>query len=331
MKDACLEFLLQYLPSMPIPPIDGEENGLEYSVSNLDLTRFKLKKEDVHLTLGDFSVLNRAAESARATQPVTIQEVGDGSGSSAAAVSAAAAASPSKDVPLPPPSPQQPMPPTPPPESVRGASEGVTSSSSSSSAPPNSTLLTVQADNISAEFLNLHWSYKQKYFPYLEGGGSCDAQVSGCRIALAFDLRRDFRRKRTDESDQSATTTTAAGGSSGDKSGSGRRSRSSGSSDGTGTGGGGGGGVVALPSGSKRPNSTTGSEGGGVLAALLEAAHVPGEFSGAVLDLTGGSGSSGSGSDDKGSKSSPGQGPSLLWEPVLVLGKCDVQIDDLAV
>ena len=30
MKDACLEFLLQYLPSMPIPPIDGEQDGLEY-------------------------------------------------------------------------------------------------------------------------------------------------------------------------------------------------------------------------------------------------------------------------------------------------------------
>ena len=27
MKDACLEFLLQYLPSMPIPPIDGEKVG----------------------------------------------------------------------------------------------------------------------------------------------------------------------------------------------------------------------------------------------------------------------------------------------------------------
>ena len=35
MKDALLEFLLQYLPSMPIPPIDGEEDGLEYSVSGL--------------------------------------------------------------------------------------------------------------------------------------------------------------------------------------------------------------------------------------------------------------------------------------------------------
>ena len=29
MKDACLEFLLQYLPSMPIPPIDGEKDMME--------------------------------------------------------------------------------------------------------------------------------------------------------------------------------------------------------------------------------------------------------------------------------------------------------------
>jgi hypothetical protein len=316
MKDACLEFLLQYLPSMPIPPIDGEENGLEYSVSNLNLNRFKLKKEDVHLTLGDFSVLNQAADAARAAEP-TIEELGDdvsAGGSSAATSSVAAvAAPPGRDVPLqPPPPPQGPLPPLPPPSPREStASSGGEVEGAPPSAPPNSTLLTVQADNISAEFVDLRWSYKQQYFPYLEGGGTCDAKVSGCRIALAFDLRRDFRRKRTDESDQSATAA---------KSGS-----SSGGSSSEG-------GVVALPSGSKRPNSTTGSEGGGVLAALLEAAHVPDEFSGAVLDLTGGSSSGSSGGDSGGSGGGgKGQGPSLIWEPVLVLGKCDVQIDDLTV
>ena len=54
MKDACLEFLLQYLPSMPIPPIDGEEDGLEYSISNLDLSRFRLRKEDECYTWRSF-------------------------------------------------------------------------------------------------------------------------------------------------------------------------------------------------------------------------------------------------------------------------------------
>jgi hypothetical protein len=283
LKDACLEFLLQYLPSMPIPPIDGEENGLEYSVSNLDLTRFKLKKEDVRVTLGDFSVLNHAADAARAAAPAS-------SGAGQAAAVAAAVAAPAGA-------------PLPPPPAVSGAGQAA-------AAPPSSTLLTVRATNISAQFLKLHWSYKQKYFPYLEGGGSCDAQVAGCSIALSFDLRRDFRRKRqTDAAPPAAAT---AAGSSGD----GAPGGSSGGSSGV---------VAALPSGVKRQNSTTGSEGGGVLAALLEAAQVPDHLSGAVLGLANG----GSGGATSGGGAAPA--PSLIWEPVLVLGSCDVQIDDLVV
>ena len=44
LTDACLEFLLQYLPSMPIPPIDGEKDMMEYSVRNLDMSGFKVSR-----------------------------------------------------------------------------------------------------------------------------------------------------------------------------------------------------------------------------------------------------------------------------------------------
>jgi len=117
-KDACLDFLLEYLPSMPVPPIDGEHDMLEYSIKNLDLSGFHLRKEDVTVTLGDLT--------SDQSQPV----------------------------------------------------------------------LAIEAANISAQFTSLQWSYKQKYFPYLEGSGSADAHVSQAAIQLSLQLRRQIRTRK---------------------------------------------------------------------------------------------------------------------------------------
>ena len=47
VKDSALEFLLQYLPSIQVPPIQGEKDNVEYTISNIDLGGFKIKKEGV--------------------------------------------------------------------------------------------------------------------------------------------------------------------------------------------------------------------------------------------------------------------------------------------
>jgi hypothetical protein len=286
MKDACLEFLLQYLPSMPIPPIDGEQDGLEYSISNLDLSRFKLRKEDVSVTLGDLSELNRSVEKERrdkeaeavsAAQPPPITPPHGG------------AASPLVNPPKPP--------------SMGGKKQG----------KPDSTLLTIKARNISAEFVQLHWSYKQKFFPYLEGGGSCDAVVQDASITLSFEIRRDFRRKKTDQAksglahDASTVSPAAdAGAVVGGASAVGSTSSS----------------CSASPDASEkgkqagtRENMATGTEGSGVFAALLEVAGA----SNSIVTMANSMGSP------------QGQQPqtSLIWEPVLILGNCDIQIADL--
>lgn len=44
MTDSCLDFLLDYLPSMPIPPITGLKDNVEYTISQLDMSGFKLNK-----------------------------------------------------------------------------------------------------------------------------------------------------------------------------------------------------------------------------------------------------------------------------------------------
>mmetsp|Transcript_32274 Transcript_32274/g.37632 ORF Transcript_32274/g.37632 Transcript_32274/m.37632 type:complete len:1352 (+) Transcript_32274:164-4219(+) len=45
--DSALDFMLRILPSMPIQPFDGVRDGLIYSMSNLSMKGFKLKKEDI--------------------------------------------------------------------------------------------------------------------------------------------------------------------------------------------------------------------------------------------------------------------------------------------
>jgi hypothetical protein len=44
LTDSCLDFLLDYLPSMPIPPITGLKDNVEYTISQLDMSGFKLNK-----------------------------------------------------------------------------------------------------------------------------------------------------------------------------------------------------------------------------------------------------------------------------------------------
>jgi hypothetical protein len=45
--DSALEFLLKILPSMTIPPFEGVRDGLIYSIKNLSMHGFKLRKEDI--------------------------------------------------------------------------------------------------------------------------------------------------------------------------------------------------------------------------------------------------------------------------------------------
>jgi len=267
MKNACLEFLLQYLPSLPIPPIEGEEDGLEYAVSNMDLSRFKLKKEDVEVKLGDLAGLSKAALSNNKT--TTELEDTKQAKAPAAAATAATTSTPQPDVKV------------------------------TTEETPDSTILTVTASNISAEFIKLHWSYKQKYFPYLEGGGSCDAVVTGCSISISFEVRRDFRKKRPSVVATPASTTSNDTGTAGAKEG-------------------GGDGLVGL-----KKNMTSGSEGGNVLSAMIDVA------TGGNVDTS--SGMIGEAlSAFSSSSGSTSSAPSLIWEPVMVLGKCHVMIEDLS-
>jgi len=53
--DTSLDFLLRVLPSMHVPPFDGVRDGLMYTLSNLSMEGFKVKKEDIYIEIAGIS------------------------------------------------------------------------------------------------------------------------------------------------------------------------------------------------------------------------------------------------------------------------------------
>ncbi|CAN0100653.1 unnamed protein product, partial [Ectocarpus sp. 12 AP-2014] len=55
IKDSTIDFLLEYLPHIEVPPISGTSSRVGYAITNLDLSGFRLRKEDVDVQLVDLS------------------------------------------------------------------------------------------------------------------------------------------------------------------------------------------------------------------------------------------------------------------------------------
>ena len=53
VKDKALEFLMAYLPTAKVPPIEGEKDGVEYTLSNIDLSGFKVQSKDVEVAINE--------------------------------------------------------------------------------------------------------------------------------------------------------------------------------------------------------------------------------------------------------------------------------------
>ena len=53
VKDKALEFLMAYLPTAKVPPVEGEKDGVEYTLSNIDLSGFKVQSKDVEVAINE--------------------------------------------------------------------------------------------------------------------------------------------------------------------------------------------------------------------------------------------------------------------------------------
>lgn len=62
VTDSALEFLLKILPSMPVEPFEGVRDGLIYSIKNLSMHGFKLKKEDIMVEIAGIRAAGQTGE-----------------------------------------------------------------------------------------------------------------------------------------------------------------------------------------------------------------------------------------------------------------------------
>jgi len=53
--DTALDFALRVIPSMPVPPLEGVNDGLVYEISNLSMEGFRVRKEDIRIQLAGMS------------------------------------------------------------------------------------------------------------------------------------------------------------------------------------------------------------------------------------------------------------------------------------
>ncbi|KAG3047576.1 hypothetical protein JG687_00013409 [Phytophthora cactorum] len=118
MKDHCLDFFTSVLPTLKIDTISGVEDDIAYSISKLDLSNFRVKKERVKVRMGT----------------VVDEE-----------------------------------------------------------------LFTVRATHLTALLKGFDWTFEQKYFPYLHGGGVADAVLSGGVISLGFKAEKKVVNQETEE------------------------------------------------------------------------------------------------------------------------------------
>ncbi|CAI5744714.1 unnamed protein product [Peronospora destructor] len=118
MKDHCLDFLTSVLPTLKVDTISGVEDDIAYSISELDLSNFRVKKERVTVRMGT----------------VVDEE-----------------------------------------------------------------LFTVRATHLTALLKGFDWTFEQKYFPYLHGGGVADAVLSGGVISLGFKAEKNVVNEETGE------------------------------------------------------------------------------------------------------------------------------------
>jgi hypothetical protein len=135
---------------MPVPPFEGVKDGLVYHISNLSMKGFKVRKEDIQISLAGMRATKKERESTPSDDDYS-KEFG---------MSSANESSGSLEY-----------------EEIKGAVKATE-------------LLIIDIRGISALFDNAAWSFEQTYFPYLKGNGLADVKMADGSIRLQFELRR---------------------------------------------------------------------------------------------------------------------------------------------
>jgi hypothetical protein len=171
--DVALDFFLRILPSMPVPPFEGVKDGLVYHIANLSMKGFKVRKEDIQISLAGMRATKKGQESTPPRQPTDETSPGAFDAGAVEIHSSVSTNSLESSESL-----QY--------EEIKGTVKATE-------------LLIIDIRGISALFDNAAWSFEQTYLPYLKGNGLANVKMSDGSIRLQFELRR--QRKQTESSD----------------------------------------------------------------------------------------------------------------------------------
>jgi hypothetical protein len=164
--DVALDFFLRILPSMPVPPFEGVKDGLVYHISNLSMKGFKVRKEDIQISLAGMRATKKEQESTSQSQPMDEASPGAFDAGAVEIHSSVSMNSLESSESL-----QF--------EEIKGTVKATE-------------LLIIDIRGISALFDNAAWSFEQTYLPYLKGNGLANVKMSDGSIRLQFELRRQL-------------------------------------------------------------------------------------------------------------------------------------------
>jgi len=171
--DSALDFLLRILPSMPVPPFEGVKDGLIYSIKNLSMHGFKVRKEDIMVEISGI----RASDQSGASMDMEKKTESNGIEEPRVDYSVASYG---------------------PIDGFLDTNDPLDSFQSRDFKLDDlltrnvkaTELLIIDVRNISATFDKASWSFEQTYLPYLKKSGLANVKLSDGHIRLQFELRK---------------------------------------------------------------------------------------------------------------------------------------------
>lgn len=180
--DSALDFLLRILPSMPVPPLDGVKDGVIYSLSNLGLQGFKVRKEKIYVEIAGIKAQKKKAAAKTPASPATWPH----DTAPDAAPDANPDAAPSPDA----------------------ADDLSVDSFATAESIKATELLIIDVRDIQANLDEALWSFEQTYFPKMKGSGTASVQLVDASVRLQFELRK----RRVDEEEDTPLRGKVGGG-----------------------------------------------------------------------------------------------------------------------
>jgi len=171
--DTALDFMLRILPSMPVPPFEGVKDGLVYNLSNLSMAGFKVKKEDIEVSIAGMKATKKVCFPDR----LDVQ-IRTGGAIEMDVIPTIDMAHPNCNM------------------NVVDPIWGILDAPIAAKATE---LLIIDVQRISAILDDAIWEFEQTYMPYLKGSGRANIRLSDGSIRLQFELRKQKKKYSSGE------------------------------------------------------------------------------------------------------------------------------------